>query len=133
MFDSKGQYQEAVQRDGSEHTHGAPDIAEFLAMVKSLYEADIGEVNKKFLRGLSEEIKAMGGPISLSEVVKICAVKDAGAEGKIKITLFCAKEAWRHGLLLCFKNVMGFDYKPGRPPPSGLEDDICKWLEALKV
>ena len=77
------------------------------------------------LRGLT--------PFQTSAMVKTCVVKEARKEKTMKITVAIAREEWRFGLIECFKQVPDAEHKAGRPSPSGLEDELSKWLESLQL
>ena len=133
MYDAKDQYEELLK--SAESTPGPPDVYMFLHMLNALNEhGDVGGKNKQFLKSLCEKLQHLQ-PNDIANTVKICSVKPCGEgnQGKSKITINAAIESVRSGLIECFNQVPGTIHKNSRPPPSGLEDDMSKWLQALSV
>ena len=127
-----GNYEEGV-KDNPNHTLGSPDIHRFLAMLAALFECDIGSSNRKFLTDLSHQLQPLS-PQLMANYVKLCTIKPSG-DDKMKISLYLGKEEWRYGIVECFKALAadGIDHKTGRPPASGLEDELSKYLTQLSI
>ena len=132
MYATKDAYAERVRSEGAGHDAGSPDIHEFLALIKGLLSSDIGGQNSKRLTGIMDEINKMGQH-DLQQFVKLCTIKESHDDGVAKITVHVAKEQWRFCIVDCFKQIVGITHKAGRPPPSGFEDDMSKFLEALTI
>ena len=71
--------------------------------------------------------------LELQRYVKTCSIRESHDDGVAKIIVHVAREQWRCGVVDGFKQIDGITHKAGCPPPSGLEDEMSKYLEALSI
>ena len=102
-------------------------------MLQALHDkGDVGGKSKEFLDAVSIKMVDMDS-VEMAQYVKSCVGVPAHTSGQYKVILGLAHEEWRHGIIRCFKEMRGCEYRPGRPPASGLEDEASKWFEALSI
>ena len=133
MTNAISNYHEQAKAKGANHGLGPPDVHSFLALINALHQdGDVGSKNKEFLANLMAGFSDKT-PLEIAAYVKTCTVSESREIEKNKIVIGLADPTTRQGITKCFCAMSNVQHKPGRPPPSGLEDDLEKWIQALSI
>jgi len=126
-------YQNIIQTSAPGTNVGACDGPNFVVMIKTLLEqGDVGGKNKEQLNKIALALKDLD-QIGLANYVKVCRMQEPKRENFVKITVSVVTSEWRLIVVSAFKAMSEVEHLPGRPPPSGLEDEMSKWIQALNI